>query len=300
VLGFVDDNSEHAVPFQSHLSKLGALSELDQLIRRYDIRELVIVTSALSRQKITTIFEKYGRHKNINVRLSSGLFEIMTTGLEVKEVANVPLIRVNNLRLKLSERVLKMALDYVIVLISMIFIFPLLGAIAFFIKVDSPGPIIHRRRVMGLNGRQFYAYKFRTMYVNGDEILAQYPELQEELNREHKLKYDPRVTRVGRYLRKLSLDELPQFLNILKREMSVVGPRIISPSEMPLYGQWGMNLLTVHPGLTGLWQVSGRSDVSYQERVWLDMTYIRNWSIWSDLHILLLTIPAVIKSRGAY
>jgi lipopolysaccharide/colanic/teichoic acid biosynthesis glycosyltransferase len=224
----------------------------------------------------------------------------MTTGLEVKEVANVPLIRVNNLRLKPSERFLKSVLDYVIVLVSIILIFPLLGTIALLIKLDSPGPIIHRRRVMGLNGRQFYAYKFRTMYVNGDEILAQYPELQRELHREHKLKDDPRVTRVGHFLRKLSLDELPQFINILKREMSVVGPRIISPEEMEMYGQWGMNLLTVHPGLTGLWQVSGRSDISYQERVWLDMTYIRNWSIWSDFQILLLTIPAVLKSRGAY
>jgi lipopolysaccharide/colanic/teichoic acid biosynthesis glycosyltransferase len=153
---------------------------------------------------------------------------------------------------------------------------------------------------MGLNGSQFDAYKFRTMYVNGDEILAQYPDLQEELAREHKLKDDPRVTRVGNYLRKLSIDELPQFLNILKREMSVVGPRIISPPEMAQYGQWGMNLLTVHPGLTGLWQVSGRSDISYQERVWLDMNYIRNWSIWSDIQILLRTLPAVLKRDGAY
>ena len=300
VLGFIGDDSEYDFPLYSHLPKLGDLTLLDQLVERCQIKELVIVTSALSRKKITTIFEKYGRHKDVNVRLSSGLFEIMTTGLEVKEVANVPLIRVNNLRLKPSERFLKLVLDYVIVLVSVILIFPLLGTIALLIKLDSPGPIIHRRRVMGINGRQFDAYKFRTMYVNGDEILAQHPELQEELHREYKLKEDPRITRVGHYLRKLSLDEMPQFLNILKREMSVVGPRIISPAEMPLYGQWGMNLLTVHPGLTGLWQVSGRSDISYQERVWLDMTYIRNWSIWADFQILLLTIPAVLKSRGAY
>jgi len=300
VLGFIDDNLQYDFLLHTHLPKLGGLAQLDQLIERHDIRELVIVTSALSRQKITTIFEKYGIHKNVNVRLSSGLFEIITTGLEIKEVANVPLIRVNNLRLKPSERFLKLILDYVIVLFSSIFLLSLFGFIALLIKLDSPGPIIYRRRVMGLNGRQFDAFKFRTMYINGDEILAQYPKLQEELSREHKLKDDPRITRVGYYLRKLSLDEMPQFLNILKREMSVVGPRIISPAEMEMYGQWGMNLLTVHPGLTGLWQVSGRSDISYQERVWLDMIYIRNWSIWADFQILLLTLPAVLKRGGAY
>jgi exopolysaccharide biosynthesis polyprenyl glycosylphosphotransferase len=300
VLGYVADGSKFDSPSNTLVPKLGGLFKLDHLVERHDIRELIVVTSALSRKEITSIFERYGRHKTLNVRLSSGLFEIMTTGLEIKEVANVPLVKVNNLRLKPSERFLKLVLDYVIVLVSVFLIFPLIGAIALMIKLDSPGPIIHRRRVMGLNGRQFCAYKFRTMYVNGDEILAQYPELQRELRREHKLKDDPRVTRVGQYLRKLSLDELPQFINILKREMSVVGPRIISPAEMEMYGQWGMNLLTVHPGLTGLWQISGRSDISYQERVGLDMTYIRNWSIWSDFQILLLTIPAVLKSRGAY
>jgi exopolysaccharide biosynthesis polyprenyl glycosylphosphotransferase len=300
VLGFIDNGTKYSGLSHKHIPKLGDLSQLDQLVERYDIRELIIVTSALSRQEITAIFERYGRHKNLNVRLSSGLFEIMTTGLEVKEVANVPLVKVNNLRLQPSERYLKLIFDYMIVFTGLFFIFPLLGIIALFIKLDSPGPVIHRRRVMGLNGRQFYAYKFRTMYVNGDQILAQRPDLQAELDRDHKLKDDPRVTKVGGYLRKFSLDELPQFLNILKREMSVVGPRIISPPEMEQYGQWGMNLLTVHPGLTGLWQVSGRSDISYQERVWLDMTYIRNWSIWSDFQILLLTIPAVLKSRGAY
>jgi lipopolysaccharide/colanic/teichoic acid biosynthesis glycosyltransferase len=111
---------------------------------------------------------------------------------------------------------------------------------------------------------------------------------------------DPRVTRMGQFLRRFSLDELPQLFNVLKREMSLVGPRMISPSEMEKYDQWDINLLTVQPGITGLWQVSGRSDVSYEQRVRLDMHYIRNWSIWLDLQLLFQTIPAVLKSRGAY
>ena len=145
-----------------------------------------------------------------------------------------------------------------------------------------------------MNGRQFDAFKFRTMYVDADRILEERPDLQEELARNHKLKDDPRITRVGRILRRWSLDELPQFLNVLRREMSVIGPRMISPDEMPKYNQWGMNLLTVQPGITGLWQVSGRSNVSYVERVRLDMYYIRNWSIWLDLLLLVRTIPAVL------
>jgi lipopolysaccharide/colanic/teichoic acid biosynthesis glycosyltransferase len=153
---------------------------------------------------------------------------------------------------------------------------------------------------MGINGKQFNALKFRTMVVNGDEVLARYPELEEELERNHKLKNDPRVTKVGAFLRKFSLDELPQLINVLKRDMSLVGPRMISPEEVAMYKQFDMNLLTVHPGITGLWQVSGRSDISYDERVRLDMYYIRNWSIWLDLQLLFQTIPAVLKGRGAY
>jgi lipopolysaccharide/colanic/teichoic acid biosynthesis glycosyltransferase len=151
-----------------------------------------------------------------------------------------------------------------------------------------------------VNGRQFCAYKFRTMRVDGDEILATYPELKHQLAENHKIKDDPRVTRIGGFLRKSSLDELPQFINILKREMSLVGPRMIAPAEVEKYDQWDINLLTVRPGITGLWQVSGRSDVSYEERVRLDMYYIRNWSIWLDLQILLQTVPVVIRGNGAY
>jgi lipopolysaccharide/colanic/teichoic acid biosynthesis glycosyltransferase len=139
------------------------------------------------------------------------------------------------------------------------------------------------------------------MEVDGDAILAQRPELAAELQTHHKLKDDPRVTRVGRFLRSASVDELPQLINVLRGEMSLVGPRMISPAEKAEYGQMQFNLLTVKPGLTGLWQVSGRADLSYAERVQLDMHYIRNYSIWLDLQILFVqTLPAVLRRRGAY
>jgi lipopolysaccharide/colanic/teichoic acid biosynthesis glycosyltransferase len=232
--------------------------------------------------------------------MSSGLFEIITTGLQVRELGTVPLVGVNKMRLTGIERFGKLALDYAITIPGLILLSPFLAAIVIAIKLDSPGPIIHRRRVMGARGRQFDAFKFRTMRLDGDAILQSRPDLQEELQLNHKLKDDPRVTRVGRILRRVSLDEVPQLINVLRREMSLVGPRMITPEEISKYNQWDLNLLTVQPGITGLWQVSGRSDVSYDERVRLDMYYIRNWTFWFDLQLLIRTIPAVLFGRGAY
>jgi lipopolysaccharide/colanic/teichoic acid biosynthesis glycosyltransferase len=178
---------------------------------------------------------------------------------------------------------------------------PVFLVLALLVRLDSPGPILHRRRVLGASGSQFDAFKFRTMYVNGDALLRDRPELGEELRANHKLKEDPRVTRVGRWLRKCSLDELPQLFNVLLGQMSLVGPRMITAEEAEKYGRHRVNLLTVKPGITGLWQVSGRSDISYDERVQLDMYYIRNYSVWLDLQILFVqTLPAVIRGHGAY
>ena len=198
------------------------------------------------------------------------------------------------------NRTLKLAIDYALALPGLLLIAPLFILLAILVKLDSPGPVFHRRRVLGQDGRVFDAFKFRTMYVNGDEILARYPKLRQELNKNYKLKCDPRVTRVGTFLRKFSLDELPQLLNVLARDMSLIGPRIIAPDEISKYGQYGPALMTVMPGLTGLWQVSGRSNTTYDERVTLDMHYITEWSVWLDIKILLRTIPAVLKGDGAY
>jgi lipopolysaccharide/colanic/teichoic acid biosynthesis glycosyltransferase len=215
--------------------------------------------------------------------------------------ANAPAITsTRRLPRQQANRYSKALLDYAVVIPTIIFILPLLIILALAVKLDSPGPVIYRRRVLGRDGRVFNAFKFRTMYVNGDEILAQYPKLRAELNVNYKLKHDPRVTRIGQLLRKYSLDELPQLFNILFQDMSLIGPRIITPNEIAKYGWHGRTLVTVLPGLTGLWQVSGRSDTSYDERVVLDMHYINNWSIWLDIKILLQTVPAVLRGDGAY
>ncbi len=282
------------------LSVLGNLDQLDEIVERYNVGELVLATSALTREQMLGIFQKYGMSERPNLRLSSGLFEIITTSLDVHEIGYVPLVSVNKVRLTGADRALKLFTDYALTVPGLILISPFLLLIAILVKLDSPGPVIHRRRVMGVSGKQFDAYKFRTMVTNGDQLLTASPELQAELAENHKLKDDPRITRVGRFLRRFSLDELPQMFNVFKREMSLVGPRMISPEEMEKYDQWGINLLTVHPGITGLWQVSGRSDLSYEDRVRMDMHYVRNWSLWLDLQLLVQTIPAVLRARGAY
>jgi len=274
---------------------------LGEIIERFRIGEVILASSAIStRDYLLDIFKKYGVSDKVNLRMSSGLYEIITTGLTVNEFAYVPLVYVNKVRLTGSDIFLKTFLDIGGAIISLIVFSPWLLLIAAMVKFSSPGPVLHRRRVMGLNGKQFDALKFRTMVLDGDKVLEKHPELKEELARTHKLKRDPRITRVGTFLRKFSLDELPQLFNVLRREMSLVGPRMISPEEVAMYKQFDMNLLTVMPGMTGIWQVSGRSDISYEERVRMDMYYIRNWTIWLDLQLLFQTVPVVLKSRGAY
>ncbi|MCC6190178.1 MAG: sugar transferase [Anaerolineales bacterium] len=301
VVGFLDEKLPAGTPVTESLETLGSVSDIDAIIREHEIEEVILASSAYSaRDHLMQLFQRYGVSKNVNLRMSSGLYEIITTGLSVREFAYVPLIGVNKVRLTGTEQAIKLLLDYAVALPGLILLSPLLLLLAVAVRLDSPGPVIYRRRVMGINGRQFDALKLRTMHVNGDEILSSRPDLQAELARNHKLKDDPRLTRLGPLLRRLSLDELPQLFNVLRREMSLVGPRMISPAEMEKYDQWSMNLLTVPPGITGVWQVSGRSNITYDERVQLDMYYIRNWSIWLDLQLLWQTIPAVLRGTGAY
>ena len=302
LVGFVDKKVPETFPLFHDLVCLGSVDQLGEIIDRYSIGEVILASSAFStRDYLLEIFRKYGVTDKVKLRMSSGLYEILTTSLTVNEYAYVPLVYVNKVRLTGVDIVMKGVLDYLITLAGVLIISPLLLIIAVLVKLTTPGPIIHKRLVMGLNGKHFHALKFRSMYVNADEILDGYPELKAILLKEKKLTgFDPRLTPLGSFLRRWSLDELPQLFNVLSRDMSLVGPRMIAPEEVAMYKQFDMNLLTVLPGITGLWQVSGRSDISYDERVRLDMYYVRNWSIWLDLQLLFQTIPAVLKGRGAY
>ncbi len=196
--------------------------------------------------------------------------------------------------------VCKEVLDRVLALLLLALLCPLLIVIAALVALTSPGPILHRRRVVGRHGLEFDAFKFRTMVVDADAILRGRPDLLAEFGTNMKLRADPRLIRVGALLRRLSLDELPQLVNVVRGEMSLVGPRMIAADEMPKFGDALATRLAVKPGLTGLWQVSGRQELAYHDRVRLDLHYIENWSLRMDLAILARTIPAVLSMRGAY
>ncbi|MFN8006971.1 MAG: sugar transferase [Terriglobia bacterium] len=283
------------------LAILGSTRQILSIVHQYKIEDLVVAVTALSREELLQLCEEVSSVSTITLRLSSGLYELLTTGVTVKTLGSVPLMSLDKVKLKTVEMIIKSILEYSLAFLGLVLLSPLLLAVGMLIKLDSSGPILHRRRVLGVSGKEFDAFKFRTMYVNGAQLLSGRPELVEQLRLEHKLKEDPRVTRVGRWLRTYSLDELPQLLNVLCGQMGLVGPRMISPEERNKYGKHKLNLLTVKPGITGLWQVSGRSDLSYEERVNLDMYYIRNYSVWLDLQILFIqTIPAVLKGHGAY
>ncbi len=203
--------------------------------------------------------------------------------------------------------VAKRMIDIFVAAIGLAILSPFILVVMAVIAYDSRGPIFHRRRVLlqqtyrrGKTPRTFDAFKFRTMVPNADAILRGDARLREEYQREFKLKNDPRVTRVGAPLRHLSIDEIPQLLNVLRGQMTLVGPRMISPPELALYGPRAAKLLAVKPGLTGLWQVSGRHAISYAERIQLDMFYVDHRSLRLDMEILLRTIGSVLGRRGAF
>ena len=201
--------------------------------------------------------------------------------------------------------VVKTAFDYILTLVGAVFISPLLVYIAYRIKKEDPGPVFFAHTRIGKYGKPFPCYKFRSMVVNSQEMLQKYlaenPAAREEWERDFKLKDDPRVTPIGKFLRSTSLDELPQIFNVLRGEMSLVGPRPVIQEELDkYYGETAKLYCTVKPGITGLWQVSGRSDIGYDERVALDATYIKYRSMWGDIVILWKTIGVVLMKKGAY
>jgi Undecaprenyl-phosphate galactose phosphotransferase WbaP len=208
-----------------------------------------------------------------------------------------------NLMLPLP-RLTKRFIDLVASIAGGILLSPLFFYLAVAVKMSSRGPIVYSHERIGRNGRHFKAWKFRTMFQNADQVLELYleehPDLREEWERDHKLKFDPRVTKIGRFLRKTSLDELPQLWNVIRGDMSLVGPRPIVDAEIVKYGPYYGLYTMVKPGITGLWQVSGRNNTTYDERVQFDAYYVRNWSPWLDLYLLLRTIRIVLFAHGAY
>ncbi len=203
-----------------------------------------------------------------------------------------------------TQQTIKRLMDVVLIIVSLPVLLPLFALIALVIKLDSPGPVFYSQKRLGHNGQEIRMWKFRSMVLNAEAVLEKYieqdPVLQAEWEENFKLKRDPRITRVGNILRRTSLDELPQLWNVLFREMSLIGPRPIVIEEIPLYKDDFEIYKQVLPGMTGMWQISGRNDLSYEERVALDVYYVQNWSIWLDIHILLHTFITAMQAKGAY
>jgi len=233
-----------------------------------------------------------GSASRVNLSMNAGVLQ--TEPLAV-EKASVFAVREPS---KLYYAV-KRLLDIVLSILGIVFLAPVFLCIALSIKIDDGGPVLHFREIIGKHGKRFYALKFRTMITDADTYLAKHPELMQKFKQNMKLSQDPRITRTGRFLRKTSLDELPQLLNVLVGQMSLVGPRMIHPSELARYGEYGQKRLSVKPGITGLWQISGRQHISYDERVQLDMRYIDTRSFIVDLVILVKTLKVFIVHTGA-
>lgn len=233
-----------------------------------------------------------GSASRVNLSMNAGVLQ--TEPLAV-EKASVFAVREPS---KLYYAV-KRLLDIVLSILGIVFLAPVFLCIALSIKLDDGGPVLHFREIIGKHGKRFYALKFRTMITDADTYLAKHPELMQKFKQNMKLSQDPRITRTGRFLRKTSLDELPQLLNVLVGQMSLVGPRMIHPSELARYGEYGQKRLSVKPGITGLWQISGRQHISYDERVQLDMRYIDTRSFIVDLVILVKTLKVFIVHTGA-
>jgi len=233
----------------------------------------------------------------LRVKFLTDLGDVLPERFEIQHLAGRPYIGFTPTA---QVSWVKRATDIVLATIAVLMFLPILVVIALAIKLDSSGPVLYRQERVGKNGQRFWMLKFRSMRQDADQLLDALRAQNEATGPLFKMRQDPRVTRTGRVLRRLSLDELPQLLNVLRGEMSLVGPRPPLPSEVEAYEDWQHGRLRAVPGITGLWQVSGRSEVPFHDMVRLDLHYIRNWSLKLDIEILLRTLPAVLLQRGAY
>ncbi len=219
--------------------------------------------------------------------------------VSVEDIGNQKLLSFHRNYFEEVEISLKYLFDRVLAFILIVLFLPFFIVVPILIKLTSKGPVIFKQVRVGLNGKKFVMYKFRTMYENAEEMKKEL-EKYNEMEIAFKIKNDPRVTKIGRYLRKYSIDEIPQFFNVLKGDMSIVGPRPPVPEEIEKYELWHRRRLSMKPGITCLWQISGRNEINFKDWMELDLKYIDNWSIWLDIYIILKTIPEVLKGRGAY
>jgi exopolysaccharide biosynthesis polyprenyl glycosylphosphotransferase len=313
LLGFVDDDPKPLGKGLGDIAILGRIDRLTDLVEDLDVDRVVIAFSRAEHQEITALIRSLAELE-VQVDIVPRLFEALGTQAGIHTVEGLPFVSLPSLRLSRSALLVKRTLDIALSTAGLVLLSPVVAIVAAAIKRTSPGPVFYRHKRVGKDGREIGVFKFRTMHreccrgeryggasaENAFMALMADPEKREEFERDYKLAEDPRVTKVGAFLRRTSLDELPQLINILKGDLSLVGPRPVTQDELARYGEAVGSLLNVTPGLTGHWQISGRSATGYTERVRLDLAYATSWSLKSDLMILAKTFgKAILARQGA-
>jgi len=286
-------------PAPRRARQLGTIADLSALLDAGAVEEVILTDPAFPQDLALDIVDQ-AHHRGVSVRVAPSTMEILVKRAEFLPGQTLPLFE---LRPPVSEGIdfaIKRTFDLAVSIGILVLTAPLLAAMAVAIKLTSPGPVIYRSRRPGIGGRPFDCLKFRTMYADADDRQAELEALNEAGGAIFKIRDDPRVTPVGRLLRRLSLDELPQLLNVVRGEMSLVGPRPLPQRDYDRLEEWHKKRYHVLPGLTGLWQVSGRSNLDFDDMVRLDFLYLESWSVSLDMSILVKTIPAVLGRRGAF
>ncbi|MGO8948923.1 MAG: sugar transferase [Ktedonobacterales bacterium] len=300
VVGFIHDLDGPPTDF-GRFKALGVMSDLDRVIRGNRVAEVIIALPSHQHKQIlrtVRVCERAGA----NFKLVPDLYELSLSRIDVDAVEGIPLIGLKRSLKHSWQYQVKRVVDFFGALAILVVSTPVWLLIALAIKLDSPGPVLLRQTRLGYRGQPFQCYKFRSMNVNADQmedrLRAETPPADQR--GKFKIRHDPRRTRVGTIIRGISIDELPQILNVVKGDMSLVGPRPPLPTEYERYEDWEKARLELPPGMTGLWQVRGRADIDFNEMVLMDLYYIENWSLRLDFQILLQTVPAVLSRRGAY
>lgn len=273
----------------------GGIEKIQKIFERFPADEIIVANPHIGEAKISQILD-FCRLSQIGFKMTPDLFLVRSSHIDIKTLAGVPILEFKRTPLDGWGRILKRIFDLVGGFLLLLICSPMMILAALGVKLTSKGPIFFKQERVGLE-KNFNFYKFRTMKVNAEQA---HQKLMKKYGVMFKLKKDPRLTPIGSFLRRTSIDELPQFFNVLKGAMSLIGPRPPMPEEVARYNKWQKRRLGVKPGITGLWQVSGRSELSFDEWVRLDAYYIEHWSLWLDFQILLKTIWVVIKGRGAY
>jgi exopolysaccharide biosynthesis polyprenyl glycosylphosphotransferase len=302
LVGFVDGSPKARRDDLEHLAVIGDTAELPALIGLLDIERVIIAFSNEAHEEVLAQIRALS-HLDVQIDLVPRLFEVVGPGIGVHTVEGLPLLGLPPMRLSHSSKIIKRAMDLLFASAGLVVLSPLLGVIALAIKLGSNGPVLFRQVRMGSDERTFRILKFRSMDLDADSRKAEVAHLNDHLGpygdiRMFKIANDPRVTRIGRILRRYSLDELPQLVNVLRGEMSLVGPRPLILDEDRRVEEWGRRRLDLKPGMTGLWQVLGRSDIPFAEMVKLDYLYVTTWSLGSDMRLILRTLPLVLRRRG--